>query len=248
MKSSIAAAARGHGPRLALAALLLAAAAWVDAREAPVPGYTTTTASPDGTGKRYLGREIAGVMGWQGAAWLEGNEREQEERTDLLVAALRLAPGAQVADVGAGTGYIARRLATAVGPTGKVFAVDVQPEMIRMLTQLAERDRLAQVVPVLSAVDDVRLAPASIDLALMVDVYHELAFPREVLGSVVRALKPGGRVVFVEYRAEDASVPIKALHKMTLAQIRREALVLPLVLERVDEVLPWQHIVVFRKR
>ncbi len=242
------AAWRTRRRRLALAALLLLALPGVDAREAAVPGYTPGTPSRDGIGKRYLGREIAGVMGWQGAAWLERNEREQEERTDLLVVALRLAPGAQVADVGAGTGYIARRLATAVGPTGKVFAVDVQPEMIRMLTQLAERDRLPQVVPVLSAVDDVQLAPASIDLALMVDVYHELEFPREVLGSVVRALKPGGRVVFVEYRAEDANVPIKALHKMTLAQIRREALVLPLALERVDEVLPWQHIVVFRKQ
>ena len=232
---------------LALAALLVVMLAGAAAREPAVPGYTTGTASIDGVGKRYLGREIAGVMGWQGAAWLERNEREQEERTDLLVAELHLAAGAQVADIGAGTGYVSRRLAQVVGATGKVFAVDVQPEMIRMLTQLAERDRLPQIVPVLSTVDDVRLAPASVDLALMVDVYHELEFPREVFDSVVRALKPGGRVVFVEYRAEDARVPIKPLHKMSLAQIKREALVLPLALERVDEVLPWQHIVVFRK-
>ncbi len=231
-----------------LAAALLVALSGVDARAMPVPGYTTGTASPDGIGKRYLGREIAGVMGWQGAAWLERTVREQEERTDLLVKELRLASGMQVADVGAGTGYVSRRLAKVVGPAGKVFAVDVQHEMIRMLTELAARDHLPQIVPVLSTVDDVLLAPASVDLALMVDVYHELEFPREVLGSVVRALKPGGRVVFVEYRAEDASVPIKPLHKMSVAQIRREALVLPLELERVDEVLPWQHIVVFRKR
>ncbi len=232
-----------------VAAVLLAAAATaVPARGLEGQGYEPAKPSRDGIGKRYLGREIAGVMGWQGAAWLERNEREQEERTDLLVAELHLAAGAQIADIGAGTGYVSRRLAVAVGATGKVFAVDVQPEMIRMLTQLAERDRLPQIVPVLCAIDDVRLAPASIDLALLVDVYHELEYPLEVLGSVVRALKPGGRIVFVEYRAEDGGVPIKALHKMSLAQIKREALVLPLEFERVDEVLPWQHIVVFRKR
>ena len=231
-----------------VAALLAALAQTALARGLAGQGYESARPSRDGIGKRYLGREIAGVMGWQGAAWLERNEREQEERTDLLVTELHLAAGAQVADIGAGTGYVSRRLAAAVGVSGKVFAVDVQPEMIRMLTQLAERDRLPQIVPVLSTVDDVRLAPASIDLALMVDVYHELEYPLEVLGSVVRALKPGGRVVFVEYRAEDERVPIKRLHKMTLAQIRREALVLPLELERVDEALPWQHIVVFRKR
>ena len=126
-------------------------------------------------------------------------------------------------------------------------AVDVQPEMIRMLTELAARDRLPQVVPVLSTVDDVRLAPASVDLALMVDVYHELEFPREVLGSIVKALKPGGRVVFVEYRAEDPAVPIKTLHKMSEAQIRREAEVQALTWERTAAGLPWQHVVVFRK-
>ncbi len=231
-----------------VAALLAFAVGGAVARSPEVPGYERVKPSPDGIGKRYLGREIAGVMGWQGAAWLERSEREQEERTDRLVAELRVAPGAQVADIGAGTGYVSRRLAAAVGASGKIFAIDVQPEMIRLLTQLAARDRLPRIVPVLSAVDDVRLAPASVDLALMVDVYHELEFPREVLGSIVRALRPGGRVVFVEYRAEDARVPIKTLHKMTLAQIRREALVLPLELERVDETLPWQHIVVFRKR
>ncbi len=211
------------------------------------PLYEQKAASADGIGKRYMGREIAQVMGWQGAAWLEREEREREERTDLLLPELALKPGMVVADIGAGTGYIARRMAALVGPMGVVYAVDVQPEMIRMLQALAAKAGLAQVKPVLGAVDDVRLAAASVDLAIMVDVYHELEFPREVLASIVRALKPGGRVVFVEYRAEDPRVPIKALHKMSEAQVRREAGVLALNWERTASGLPWQHVVVFRK-
>ena len=207
--------------------------------------YEAGPPSADGIGKRYMGREIAQVMGWQGAAWLERDEREQEERTDLLLPELHLAPGMTVADVGAGTGYISRRIARLVGPKGIVYAVDVQPEMVKMLGDLARRDKLAQIHPVLGAVDDVKLPPASVDLALMVDVYHELEDPYEVLTSIVRALKPGGRVVFVEYRAEDPNVPIKSLHKMSVEQVKREASALPLVLERVTEPLPWQHVIVF---
>ena len=215
---------------------------------AAAPGYETMTPSADGIGKRFKGREIAQVMGWQGAAWLERQEREQEERTDLLLPELRLAPGMSVADIGAGTGYIARRMARLVGPSGAVYAVDVQPEMVRLLAESARRDGLPQIHPVLGRENDVALAPASIDLAIMVDVYHELAFPREVLASIVRALKPGGRVVFVEYRAEDPAVAIKPLHKMSVAQVRAEADLPQLAFERVVETLPMQHIVVFRKR
>ena len=229
--------------RIFLAALIGSSAVRADDAARYVPGAP----SPDGIGKRFMGREIAQVMGWQGAAWLERAEREQEERTDLLLPELRLRAGMRVADVGAGTGYIARRLARAVGPAGRIDAVDVQPEMIAALTRLAAREGLAQIHPVLGAVDDIRLAPSSVDLAILVDVYHELEFPREVLASVVRALVPGGRVVFVEYRGEDPSVPIKPLHKMTVAQMRREAAVHPLVFERAAEPLPWQHILVFRK-
>ncbi|MEP6701891.1 MAG: class I SAM-dependent methyltransferase, partial [Betaproteobacteria bacterium] len=192
--------------------------------------------------------EIAQVMGWQGAAWLEREEREKEERTDLLLAELHLEPGMTVADIGAGTGYVARRMAKLVGPKGVVDAVDVQPEMIRILKKLATQYKLPQIRPTLGAVDDVKLAPASIDVAIMVDVYHELERPYEVLASIVHALKPGGRVVFVEYRAEDPVVPIKRLHKMSVEQVKREAAALPLDFERVAEPLPWQHIVVFRKR
>jgi len=215
---------------------------------AQVERYVVGPASADGIGKRYMGREIAAVMGWQGAAWLEREEREREERTDLLVKALDLKPGMVVADIGAGTGYISRRIAPAVAPSGKVLAVDVQPEMVEMLQALAEQERLTNIQPLLGAENDVKLAPDSVDLAIMVDVYHELAFPYEVLASIVQALKPGGRVVFVEYREEDPRVPIKPLHKMSEAQVRREAEVHPLVWQRTLNALPWQHMVIFRKR
>lgn len=232
----------------AVLGLLVAALPAAAQSPAPTPRYERIAPSPDGIGRRYMGREIAQVMGWQGAAWLEREEREREERTDLLLAELHLEPGMRVADIGAGTGYIARRMARAVGPNGSVAAVDVQPEMIRMLKDLARKEKLPQIRPVLGAVDDVKLAPASVDLAIMVDVYHELEHPYEVLTSVVRALRPGGRVIFVEYRAEDPAVPIKPLHKMSVEQVKKEAAVLPLAFERVAEPLPWQHIIVFRKR
>ena len=240
---------RGPSRRAAFGGAALAAFAFFTPRwaQAQPPRYSAGPASADGIGKRYMGREIAGVMGWQGAAWLEREEREREERTDLLIEALDLKPGMVVADIGAGTGFLARRMAGVVGPSGKVLAVDVQPEMVRWLTDLARRSGLAQIVPSLGAEDDVRLPAGSVDLAIMVDVYHELAYPFEVLASIVRALEPGGRVVFVEYRAEDERVPIKPLHKMSQAQIRREAAALPLVWERGSDRLPWQHLVVFRK-
>jgi ubiquinone/menaquinone biosynthesis C-methylase UbiE len=210
--------------------------------------YTRVPAGADGIGKHYMGRDIAGVMGWQGAAWLEREEREREERTDLLVTALQLQPGMVVADIGAGTGYLSRRMAPAVTPGGKVLAVDVQPEMVAMLQRAVRQTGLTQIQPSLGAEDDVMLPASSVDLAIMVDVYHELAFPYEVLASIVRALKPGGQLVFVEYRAEDPNVPIKALHKMSEAQIKREAAVHPLLWDRTVRSLPWQHLVVFRKR
>ena len=234
-----------------LCAALLMLACTVSASAAATPAvpaaYEQKSPSADGIGKRYMGREIARVMGWQGAAWLEREEREREERTDLLLPELALQPGMVVADVGAGTGYIARRMAAQVGASGLVYAVDVQPEMIDMLRSLAARAGLAQIRPLLGAVDDVRLPAASVDLAIMVDVYHELEFPREVLASIVRSLKPDGCVVFVEYRAEDPKVPIKAVHKMSEAQVRREAAAMALTWERTAGGLPWQHVVIFRK-
>ncbi len=242
---------RRLGCALALLGMALAPLpAWAQAAAAATAAaerYERVPASPDGIGKRYLGREISQVMGWQGAAWLERAEREREERTDLLLPELTLSPGMVVADVGAGTGYFARRIAERLGPQGRVYAVDVQPEMVRMLTRLAQQPGLQTITPVLGAVDDVKLPPASVDLAIMVDVYHELEFPFEVVESILRSLKPGGRLVYVEYRGEDIRVPIKALHKMTEAQVRKEAAQHALVWERTSHVLPWQHIVVFRK-
>ena len=213
-----------------------------------VERYSQSTASADGIGKSYMGREIAAVMGWQGASWLERQEREREERTDLLLAALMLKPGDVVADIGAGTGYLSRRMAPLVMPGGKVWAVDVQPEMIKLLQAGVKRSGLTQIETKLSAVDDVKFPASSLDLAVMVDVYHELAFPYEVMSSLLKALKPGGRVVFVEYKAEDPRVPIKQLHKMSEAQIKREAAVFALDWESTVRTLPWQHVVVFRKR
>ena len=210
--------------------------------------YQNTPATTDGIGKRYMGREIAAVMGWQGAGWLEREEREREERTDLLLSALDLKPGMIVADIGAGTGYLSRRMALAVGGSGTVLAVDVQPQMIRILTKLSQQKGLSNIKPSLGVEDDVKLPAESIDLAIMVDVYHELAYPYEVLASIIRALKPGGQLVFIEYRAEDPNVPIKTVHKMTEAQVRREAQEHALAWERTDARLPWQHMIVFRKK
>ena len=229
-------------------ACLLATSAALAQPAAFAQRYPPAPASTDGIGKRYMAREIAAVMGWQGAAWLEREEREREERTDLLLAALALRPGMVVADIGAGTGYLSRRMAPTVMPGGKVWAVDVQPEMISLLQASAKSSGLTQIEARLSSVDDVKLPAASVDLAVMVDVYHELANPYEVMASVLKAIKPGGRVVFVEYKAEDPGVPIKPLHKMSVAQIKREAAVFPLEWERTVSTLPWQHVVVFRKR
>jgi ubiquinone/menaquinone biosynthesis C-methylase UbiE len=209
--------------------------------------YERVARSPDGIGKRYMGREIAGVMGWEGAQWLERESRAREERPELLLRELALAPGMTVADIGAGTGYYTWQLAKQVGPGGRVYAVDVQPEMIRMLDSQMTKRGVRNVVSVLGSETTVKLPPASIDLAIMVDVYHELAYPAEVLDSIVDALKPGGRVVFVEYRAEDPSVAIKPLHKMSERQVRREATAHGLKWERSITSLPLQHAIVFRK-
>ena len=212
------------------------------------PAYRQSTPSADGIGKFFMGREIARVMGWAGASWLERSERLREERTDLLVPALELRAGMTVADVGAGTGYFTWRMAQAVAPGGQVYASDVQPEMIALLKRAMAERRIANVVPLQAGVKDAGLKPDSLDLALLVDVYHELEYPFEVIGHVVRALKPGARLVLVEYRAEDASVPIKELHKMSVDQVRREMAPHALTWEKRIDALPWQHVLVFRKR
>lgn len=210
--------------------------------------YAQIERSRGGTGKQYMGREISGVMGWQGAAWLERQEREREERTDLLLQALALRPGMVVADIGAGTGFLSRRMSSEIGKEGTVLAVDIQPEMIELLEASAAKAGLTNIEASLGTVTDVGLPTSSVDLAIMVDVYHELSHPYEVLASIVKSLKPGGQVVFVEYKAEDPKVPIKRLHKMTEAQVKREAAVHSLRWEKTVATLPWQHVVIFTKK
>ena len=223
-------------------ALLAFAASAADSR------YTAIQGSPDGIGKAYMGREIAKVMSYHGAPWLERPERMQEERPDLVLAVLDLKPGMQVADIGAGSGYYSSRMAERVGMEGVVYAVDVQPEMLDILRLQMKQQKMSNVRPILGSETDPKLPAGALDLAIMVDVYHELEYPYEMLSAIVRALKPGGRVVFVEFRGDDPSVPIKALHTMTEAQVRKEAAVHPLEWVKTVGDLPWQHLIVFRKK
>jgi len=209
--------------------------------------YAAVSASPDGIGKVYAGREIARVMSFHGAEWLERPERAEEERPELLLSVLELKAGMKVADVGAGTGYYSWRMAQRVGAGGTVYAVDIQPEMIKLLEEQMSRRGAANVKAVLGTPTDPGLPSAGIDLALMVDVYHELEYPHEMLAAIVRALKPGGRLVFVEFKSGDASVPIKPLHTMSEAQVRKEAAVHALEWVKTARDLPWQNAVVFRK-
>jgi ubiquinone/menaquinone biosynthesis C-methylase UbiE len=208
--------------------------------------YQQFPPTAEGTGKVYMGREIAHVMGYQGAAWLERENREKQERTDLLIQSLDLKAGMTVADIGAGTGYLSRKMASRVTNAGTVYAVDVQPEMIGKLKAAAKQ--FTNIKPVLSKEGDIQLPANSVDLAIMVDVYHELAYPYEVMQSILKALKPNGQLVLVEYRAEDDRVPIKATHKMSEAQIKQEMSVLPLTWKKTMSALPWQHVVVFAKQ
>ena len=232
---------------LLLLVLALALPAPAPAGEAAANRYTSVPASPDGIGKVYMGREIAQVMSFHGAQWLERAERVEEERPDLMLAALELNPGMTVADIGAGTGYYSWRLAQTVGASGTVYAVDIQPEMIRLLERQMSRRGATNVKPLLGTATDPKLSPGSVDLALMVDVYHELEFPHEMLAAIVRALKPGGRLAFVEFRGNDPTVPIKPLHTMTEAQVRKEAGGHPLEWVKTARDLPWQHVIIFRK-
>jgi ubiquinone/menaquinone biosynthesis C-methylase UbiE len=191
------------------------------------------------------GRRIATVMSHLGAEWLDRPERVAEEEPDKAIEALAIRPGATVADVGAGSGYMTVRLASAVGPTGRVYATDVQPEMIEKLTARVKTGHLQNVTPVLSATDDPRLPEGVLDLILMVDVYHELAAPQRMLQQLKRALKPSGRMVLIEYRKEDPSIPIREEHKMSVADAKAEVEAEGYRLTSVIETLPRQHILIF---
>jgi ubiquinone/menaquinone biosynthesis C-methylase UbiE len=234
---------------------LLIHAGWLALRAAdpsqptPPPAYEYRPGSFDGTGKWFLDREIAHFMSHQGAPWLEREERETEEAPNRLVSALGLKPGNQVGDVGAGSGYLTWRMARVVGPTGKIYANDIQPEMIAFLrTNLLSRG-ITNVVPVLGTTTDPRLPDNTLDLILLVDVYHECDHPWEMTRRMTDALKPGGRLVLVEYRGEERWIPIKPLHKMTANQVRKEMALHPR-LEFMENLtnLPRQHILIFQKK
>ena len=203
----------------------------------------------NGIGKFYMGREIAHVMGFQGAGWLERTEREEEERLSLMVKSLKLKPGMIVADIGAGSGVISLLIADQIGADGKVLAVDIQDEMLARLKANCEKRGITNVVGVKGTVKSPNLKPESVDLIIMVDVYHEFDHPYEMTLELSKSLKEGGRIVWVEYRLEDETVPIKLIHKMSQKQVKKEA-GLPefnLKFKETIGVLPWQHMVFFER-
>ncbi len=213
----------------------------------PASPYTAGPKTRDGIGKYYFGREIAHYMTHEGAPWLDRPERDQEERPDLVLAALALRTGDVVADIGCGTGYFSWLLAAAVGPRGRVYGEEIQPEMLAQLAAGMKARHVTNVIGVLGTLDDPRL-PEPVDLAILVDVYHEVSQPAELIAALCRQLKPGGRIAFVEYRGEDPRVPIKPLHKMTEAQVIKEMTAQPLEHVATVRTLPRQHVIIFRKK
>ncbi|MEO5914910.1 MAG: class I SAM-dependent methyltransferase [Luteolibacter sp.] len=208
--------------------------------------YTFAPESPDGIGKFFHGREIAHVMGHPAIGWLERKNREDEEAPSRAINALNLAPNAVIADIGAGSGYYSFRIAPKV-PLGRVVAVDIQPEMLDFLKKRSEELKIGNVQPHLGTVNSVALPEKSLDAALMVDAYHEFSEPAEMLESLFKSLKPGGKIFLLEYRAEDAEVPIKPLHKMTEAQARLEFEQAGFRFVENRKELPWQHFLVFER-
>lgn len=193
------------------------------------------------------GRRIAPVMGVGGADWLERSEREMEEHPDAALDAIGIKPGMVVADVGAGTGYMTLRMARRVGPSGKVYANDVQPEMLRRLRQNAAKEKLGNIETVLGTEADPKLPPGKLDLILLVDVYHEFSQPQKMLQRMREALKPDGRLVLLEYRKEDPSIPIRPEHKMSVQEVKTEVEAEGFRMDQVLETLPRQHILILKK-
>jgi len=208
--------------------------------------YTFSTASRDGTGKFFMGREISHVMGHLGAGWLERDSRVREERTDLLIEKLPLNKTSVVVDLGAGTGYFSVPMARRA-IDGKVLAVDLQPEMLEMIEARKVDEGLTNIQTVLASETDPNLPESSVDLVLIVDAYHEFAYPLEVMQQVAASLTPDGLLYLIEYRGEDPSVPIKPLHKMTEAQAKKEMNAAGLTWVRTLDFLPLQHALVFKR-
>ena len=208
--------------------------------------YTVKSGDPNGINKWYMGRQIAHVMSHFGIEWLERKEREMEENTSQLLKNLAVQPGTAIADIGAGSGYHSTLLSKMVG-TGKVYAVDVEPEMIAYLKNRIKLEGHKNIIPVLSTEQKVSLPANSIDIMLLVDVYHEFSFPYEMTLSMLEVLKPGGKLVLVEFRAEDPNVPIKTIHKMSERQAVKEFKASGFLFEKNIGNLPWQHCLIFRK-
>ena len=194
------------------------------------------------------GRKYAGVMSADGASWLTRPERESEEEPDEALKLIEIAPGSTVADIGAGSGYMTLRMAKLVGPQGKVYGNDIQPRMLDLLRENMKSQKITNVEPVLGTADDPKLPAASVDLVLLVDVYHEFSEPQKMLRHIREAMKPDGRLVLLEYRGEDPNVPIRPEHKMTVDQVKAELEPEGFRLDQVKENLPRQHILIFRKK
>ena len=226
---------RTHLRTLAAALLVLAAATFVVAQSA-APGVHPVS-----------GRRYAGVMSYEGAAWLEREERDIEEAPDKALDAIGIEKGSTVADVGAGSGYMTVRMASRVGPTGRVYATDIQPQMLNMLRARLEKERIGNVTLVQGAVDDPRLPASTIDMILMVDVYHEFSEPQKMLRGMREALKPGGRMILLEYKKEEPWIPIRPEHKMSVGEAKLEVEAEGFKLTKVGTELPRQHILVFTK-
>ena len=208
--------------------------------------YTFKRGDYNGIGKWYMGREIAYVMGFQGIGWLERSEREKEENVSSLIKNMKIKSNEVIADIGAGSGYHAFRIASLV-TNGLVYAVDIQPEMLMAIEKTKEFRKVENIKTILGTEKTVELPKNSVDKILMVDVYHEFSFPVEMINSIKNALKPNGELFLIEYRAEDLKVPIKRIHKMTEEQAVKEMKVAGLVLKENIDNLPWQHCMVFIK-
>ncbi|MFN6388771.1 MAG: class I SAM-dependent methyltransferase [Bacteroidota bacterium] len=208
--------------------------------------YQIRNGDPNGINKWYMGRQIAQVMSHYGIDWLERDERDLEENTSLLLKNLAVKPGMVIADIGAGSGYHSALLSKIVG-NGKVFAVDVEPEMIAYLIKRIKEEKLSSIVAVLSTEQKLSLPEKTVDMMLLVDVYHEFSYPYEMALSMLSALKPGGKLVLVEFRSEDPAVPIKKIHKMSVSQAIKEFKAAGFTFEKNIDNLPWQHCMVFKK-
>lgn len=230
-----------HLPLLILLAVTITTTAQQPAAPRSEPAVVV---APDPV-TEYMGRKVAQTMHYAGAPWLIRNKREREEAATTMRQELQLKPGMAVCDMGSGNGYHTLPIARAVGPQGKVFAVEVQPEMLEMLKERATREGVENIEPILGEYHDPKLPPASCDMILLVDVYHEFSHPGPMLAAMRKALKPDGVLAMVEFRAEDDNVPIKAEHKMTKALIEKELTANGFKLVRQFDGLPWQHLMFF---